>query len=257
MSWASRRRTAYLSGVIVFLVIIIGGPLLYWWISSIPPSCPIGTMRPSGMSNGSCSELDPRYLQPTAVMWARSFKVREDTYTAVAYISNPNPKAGVERAHYKMGLYDSGNVLIAEREGETFIMPGSITPVIETGIYTGNRDVVHTYFQITDPALIWKGATNLAEGIKISNQTVSNFDFAPKIEAQVHNVSLDTMRNISFVAVLFDTAGNSFAASGTALPELAAGAGSPISFIWPQSFAIPVGRIDIIPLLTPALEPTS
>ena len=209
------------------------------------------------MSDGPCSELDPRYLQPTAVMWARSFKVREDTYTAVAYISNPNPKAGVERAHYKMGLYDSGNVLIAEREGETFIMPGSITPVIESGIYTGNRMVVHTYFQITDPALIWKEATNPAEGIKVSNQTVSNFDFAPKVEAQARNASLDTMRTISFVAVLFDTAGNAFAASGTRLSELASGASSPISFTWPQAFTIPVGRIDIIPLHTPTLEPTT
>lgn len=253
MSWASRRRTTYLSGVVIFFIVIIGGPILYWVVSSIPPSCAIGTMRPSGVSDGPCSELDPRYLQPATVMWARSFPVRADTYTAVAYVENPNPNAGVERAHYKIGLYDSGNVLIAEREGEMFIMPGSITPVLETGIYTGNREVVHTYFQITNPSLIWKEASSPAQKIKISNQSLSNFEFVPRIDAQAQNASLDTVRNTLFVTVLFDPVGNAFAASGTALAELQPNASAPISFSWPSSFATPVGRIDIIPLLPPTL----
>ena len=253
MSWASRRRTAYLSGVIVFFSVAIGGPLLFWWIASIPPACAIGTMRPSGFSNGSCSELDARYLQPTAVKWARSFKVRDGSYSSVAYIENPNPSAGVLRARYHMGLYDSGNILLAEREGETFIMPGGITPILETGIYTGNRSVVHTYFELTDPSLIWKQAESPAEKIKIGNQSVSTFDSTPRIEATARSVSLDTIRNISFVTVLFDVAGNAFAASGTALPELTPGASAPISFSWPAPFTTAVGRIDIIPLLAPAL----
>src|SRR3989344_9184177 len=105
MSWASRRRTASLSGVIIFLSVVIGGPLLFWGISSIPPACPIGKIRPSGFSNGSCSELDARYLPPTAVKWARSFKVRDGPYSAVAYIENPHPNAGVLRARDHIGLF--------------------------------------------------------------------------------------------------------------------------------------------------------
>ena len=251
MSWASRRRTAYLTGVILFFVVVIGGPVSYWWISSIPPACAIGTMRPSGVSSGPCSELDPMYLQPTAVKWARSFKVRDGSYSAVAYLENPNPRAGVEHARYHMGLYDSGNVLLAEREGETFIMPGGITPVLETGIYTGDRQVVHTYFELTDASLIWKESESPAEKIKISNQSVSTFDSAPRIDAVARNSSLEMMRNISFVTVLFDPAGNAFAASGTALPQLAPGESAPISFTWPLPFAATVGRIDIIPLVLP------
>lgn len=257
MSWASRRRSAYLSGVIIFFIVIIGGPVSYWWISSIPPACAIGKMRPSGVSSGSCSQLDPKYLQPVARTgsWARSFKVRDGSYTAVAYVENPNPNAGVERAHYHIGLYDSGNILLAEREGEMYIMPGSITPVLETGIYTGNRFVVHTYFEITDPTLIWKQVESPAEKIKINNQSVSTFDTAPRIDAVARNSALDTIRNLSFVTVLFDTAGNAFAASGTALPELQPGASAPISFSWPGAFSTPLGRIDIIPLLRPVPVP--
>lgn len=251
MSWASVRRAEYLFGVILFFVVIIGGPLLYWGISAIPPACPVGTMRPAGISSGACSELDPRYLQSVSVMWARAFRVRADSYTAVAYVQNSNPNAGVQQAHYKMGLYDGGNVLIAEREGEMFIMPGSITPVLETGIYTGNRDVVHTYFQITDASPIWKEATNPAADIKVSNESVTGLEAAPRVEARVRNASLDSRHNISFVITLFDTTGNAFAASGTALQELAPGATAQIAFTWPQPFPTVIGRIDIIPLLQP------
>ncbi len=253
MSWASRRRTTYLSGVILFFLIVIGGPILYWWVSSIPPACPIGNLRPSGMSNGPCSVLDTQYLQPVNVMWARSFKVRDGSYTAVAYVENANPNAGVQHAHYRIGLYDSGNVLIADREGEMFIMPGSITPVLETGIYTGNRTVVHTYFQITDTSPVWQEATSPAEKITITNQTSSNLDTAPRIDADAQNTSLDTMRNVSFVVVLFDPAGNAFAASGTALSQLDPDSPQPISFNWPEPFTASVGRVDIITLLPPAL----
>ena len=135
MSWASTRRSEYFFGVILFLVVIIGGPLLYWFVSSIPPSCLVGAMRPAGHTNGPCSELDPRYLQAPSVMWARSFKVHSDSYTSVAYIQNSNPNAAVQKTHYKMGLYDSDNILIAEREGDVFIMSGTITPILETNIY--------------------------------------------------------------------------------------------------------------------------
>ena len=251
MSWASRRRAAYLSGVIAFFVIVFGVPAAYLYISSIPPTCAIGTMRPRGQTSGPCSWLDPRFLQPLSVLWARSFKVRDGSYTAVAYVENPNPTAGVQLAHYHLGLYDSQNVLIAEREGQMFIMPGQITPVLETGISTGNRVVVHTRFDITDDSLIWRKSQNPAASININNQSVQNVDTNPRIEAKALNTSLDTIRNAYFVAVAFDPAGNAFAASGTKVPELDPDVPVPIAFSWPEPFSTVVGRIDIIPLVTP------
>src|SRR3989338_11227858 len=101
-------------------------------------------------------------------MWARSFEVRSGSYTAVGYIGNPNPEAGVALAHYRVGLYDSQNILIAERVGTTFIMPGGITPVLEASIDTGNREVVHTYLQIIGEALVWESMASPAAKVMIS-----------------------------------------------------------------------------------------
>ena len=260
MSWAGRRRFIYLATVILFFVIVIGTPVVYL-IISIKPTCFDGKQNQGETApdkSGPCLVLDERYITPYAVMWARSFEVRDGSYTAVSYISNPNPDAGVRAAQYRFGLYDSQNILVAERVGTTFIMPGGITPVLEASIDTGNREVVHTYLQIIGEALVWESMASPAAKVKISNQRVGDSDVGPRIDARAHNTALDQVRNVSFVAVVFDPAGNAFAASGTALPLIGADTQANIAFTWPTSFVAPIGRIDIIPVLPPTLsEPTA
>jgi len=257
MSWASRRRTTYLTAVSLFFIVVIGVPALSHFLS-IEPTCFDGTRNGGETApdkGGPCLILDERVLTPYAVKWARSFKVRAGLYTAVAYIENPNPQAGVAHASYRFGLYDSQNVLVAEASGEVYIMPGGMTPVLEVGIDTGNREVVHTYLQITDEPLVWKRMTNPASAIKISNQQLGDNPFSPRIEARVLNTSLDKMRTVSFIAVVFDPRGNAIAASGTAVPELLPDDAMGVAFSWPAPFTAPSGRIDIIPLLPPVEAP--
>jgi hypothetical protein len=253
MSWAARRRLLYLTGIFLFFAIIIGGPIAYK-ISQIQPTCFDGKQNQGETApdeGGPCVLLDETKLAPYSILWARAFAVRPGLYTAVGYISNPNPSAGVREAHYRFGLYDSDNALIAERTGTTFIMPGGITPVIAGAIDTGNREVVHTYLEITDTHLTWKRMSSPAANIKVSNQQQSQSPVGPRIDARVTNVGLDTARNIAFIATIFDPAGNAFTASGTVLPSLAPDASVGISFTWPAAFEAVVGRIDIIPLLPP------
>lgn len=263
MSWASRRRATYLGGVVLFFALLIGIPILHY-IFTIPQTCFDGIQNQGETSvdeGGPCLKLDPTHLSPWATLWARSFKVRDGSYTSVAYILNPNPTAGVAHVHYHFGLYDSGNVLVAEREGDTFIVPGGITPVLETGISTGNRIAVHTQFQLADlPAqageqLVWDRTTNPASSIRINNQQVSDVDTMPRISARVENVGFAALHNISFVAVVFDPYGNAIAASGTALSDLVPSSPTQITFTWPQPFSTSVGRIDITPLLPPQEAP--
>jgi hypothetical protein len=57
--------------------------------------------------------------------------------------------------------------------------------------------------------------------------------------------------NPSFVAVVFDTAGNAFATSQTALDRLDPGVARTIAFTWPSGWKYVVGRIDILPVSVP------
>jgi len=254
MSWASRRRTTYTLGVILFFAVVIGGPLAYKYFS-IPPTCTDGIQNQGETSidkGGPCFVLDENSLQQYALLWTRSFRVRDGSYNAVAYIQNPNKDAGVRAARYRFGLYDAQNILVAEREGTMYIMPGATTPVIEARIDAGNRIVAHTYFEFTGP-FTWERMKNNALAISVSNKDISNITEAPRLSALAQNNSVVAKTDISFVAVIFDPAGNAFAASATSLQRLDAGEISEIIFTWPDPLAIQPSRLDVIPIVAPSL----
>ena len=256
MSWASRRRTTYLTGIVLFILIVFGGPITYHFLTVLP-TCHEG-IRNHGETavdkGGPCLTLDPAALQPASILWARSFHVRDGSYSAVAYIENPNEGAGVMQSRYHFGLYDSANVLVADVNGTTFIMPGGITPVFAGGIATGNRIVAHTYLELSAP-LVWTRAKNAAAPISVSNKQVSEAA-PPTVSADVENTSVVDIVSPSFSAVVFDTQGNAIAASSTVLPRLVAGETAHITFTWPDTFSSQVGRVDIIPEVIPVADPS-
>lgn len=251
MSWASRRRSIYLTGIIAFLVLVVGIPLLKF--SYRVPTCTDeiqnqGETAPD--KGGPCPILDERALSPASILWSRSFSVRDGVYGAVAYVVNENEKAGVKSVRYRFGLYDGRNVLIAERTGRMFIMPASITPVYEMNIDTGNRVVAHTYFEFSEP-LVWERLKNEAAVVSVSNRVVTGVDTSPRLTAIAENGFVAPVLGLSFVAVIFDPSGNARASSMTSLSRLNAGEKQQIIFTWPNRFIWPVGRIDIFPLVSP------
>lgn len=256
MSWASRRRTAYVAGISLFFLVIIGGPISYWYFS-IPPTCSDGIQNQDETAidrGGRCAVFDERALQPHATLWSRSFRVRDGSYNAAAYIYNPNAEAGVQRAHYRFGLYDAANILVAEREGMTFIVPGAVTPILESRIDTGNRIVARTYFEFTS-TFIWERMINTGLALAVNNKEISNTTAMSRLSANVENRSVADVVSPSFVAVIFDPAGNAFAASATTIERLSAGEIAPLVFNWPDPFLVQVGRVDIIPLVAPSPAP--
>ena len=255
MSWASRRRVNYIAGIILFLIVVVSVPVVRYFYRS--PSCSDGIQNQSETApdkGGPCTVLDERTLAPSSVLWSRSFKVRNGSYSATAYIENPNDNAGVRAANYHFGLYDNSNVLIAERNGTTPVMPGTITPVFEGNINTGNREVARTYFEFTRP-LVWERSKNPAVAVAISNRTVKNADTMPRVEATAENTSVAPISDLSFIAVVLGPSGNARAASQTAVSRLNSGEKQQIVFTWPEAFGSQVGRIDILPIMTPVLTP--
>ncbi|HCM44049.1 MAG: hypothetical protein UY39_C0027G0002 [Candidatus Kaiserbacteria bacterium GW2011_GWC2_49_12] len=252
MSWASKRRGMYLGAIFLFFAVIFGTPLALWLYE--PPSCFDGKRNQKETAidkGGPCQLLDERYLTPHAILWSRSFQVRGGERGAVAYIENPNSEAGVQKVAYRFRIYDERNILVAVREGTTFIMPGGLTPVFEGAIDTGNRTVARTYFEFTD-TLVWKHMKDATEALTVKDKQIYDTTTSPRLSAVIKNESVAEITNTSFVAVVFDTAGNAFAASETLLPRIAAGAERDIVFTWPEHFRFTVGRIDILPLLPPA-----
>lgn len=254
MSWSTRRRIMYIVGVLLFFGIVLGGPVAYKLLT-IAPTCSDGIQNQGETSidhGGPCPLLDASALSPTAVLWARSFKVRTGSYNSVAYIENPNQSAGVARVQYRFRLYDADNVLVTDREGITYVMPGGITPVFEGGVDTGSRDVARTYFEfLTQP--VWQQMNDATRPLQVGEKKLESADSSPRLTASVVNSSVAPLFDVTFTAVAFDTAGNAFAASATHVSRLGAGESTQLVFTWPTPFSTAAARIDIIPLVVPAV----
>ncbi len=236
----------------MFFAVLIVTPIAYWYIT-IPPTCVDGIVNQGETSpdrGGPCPLLDERMLAPAPILWSRSFQVRDGSFNAVAYIQNSNDKAGVRNISYRFALYDSQNVLVAEREGSTYVMPGSVTPVFESGINTGNRIAVRTYFIYRDTPQ-WERLEDRSRRIVVNDKDLTGVDSAPRLTATAFNTTVREYTDIRFVATIFDQTGNAFATSQTSIPKLKGGEKQEITFTWPDPFEDVVGRVDIIPLVEP------
>jgi hypothetical protein len=244
----------YAGGVGLFFLIVIGIPLAIYLYDS--PTCTDGKQNQGETAvdkGGPCTILDERILAPSSVLWSRAFPVRGGLYSAVAYIENSNEGAGVRSVNYRFGLYDERNILVAERRGRTFIIPGGVTPIFEGAIATGNRTVARTYVEFTSTP-VWERLINAAAILSIQNKNISDVQSTPRLTALAKNTSVSAVLDPSFVAVIFDPAGNAFAASATTLSRLAPNETKEIVFAWPDPYPSVVGRIDIISLLPPIIQ---
>lgn len=253
MSWASRRKTVYTLTTILFFTLLIGGPLFFWYLRS-PETCSDGVQNGNETAidkGGSCPLLDERLLSPHAILWAREFPVRDGTYNVIGYVENPNDGAGVANVPYRFRLYDARNVLVAEREGSTYLMPGTVTPIFEGAIDTGSRTVSRAYLEFTAP-LVWARMSDVTLPIEIESKEVTDANTAPRLVVMVRNTSVVDLKDIEFVAAIFDTAGNAFAGSSTVVPLLREGERKEIVFTWPDRFTYVPGRIDVLPSMPPS-----
>lgn len=255
MSWASRRRASFTFGIILFFTLLLGVPLAYWYLS-IPETCNDGIQNGGETAidkGGDCRLIDERLLSPHAILWSRAFPVRDGSYNAIAYIENPNENAGVMQAAYRFKLYDARNIIVAEREGAAAILPGTVTPIFEGAINTGNRTVARAYLEFTAP-LVWERVYDPTLSLTVESKRIDDAAKAPRLTAVVRNLSVVDMRDVQLVAVVFDTAGNAFAGSSTVIPILEDGERKEVVFTWPDPFLYVPGRIDVLPILEPSTK---
>ncbi|QSH39073.1 hypothetical protein JXR01_02055 [Candidatus Kaiserbacteria bacterium] len=250
-AWARKRQMIYGGGLLLFVFSIIA-PIVFFTTYK-PATCFDGKLNQDETAidrGGSCQLLDERFIQPYAVLWARTFPVRDGFYNTVAYIENPNQGAGVYDGIYQFKLYDEKNILIAERFGRAPVLPEGVFPVFESRIDTGNRIPARTLFSFVND-LTWERMQDPAIGISIRNEKISDTTSMPRLDAIVHNSEVVTINDIVLVATVFDTAGNAFTSSRTLVEAVGPNEEFPIAFTWPEPFGFAVGRVDIVPLILP------
>ena len=153
-NWAFWRRTQYVTALGVLLFIC--GLMVYQKYIYIAPTCFDGEQNGEerGMDcGGNCVRICAFDTKAPTEKWARSFKIVDGQYNAVAYIENTNKDAASPEVDYTFSLYDTEG-LITERSGKTVLPPDSVYPVFEGRIQTGARVPTQTFIEIK-PSDLW------------------------------------------------------------------------------------------------------
>ena len=116
MTWALKWQIFY-TGVLI-LVIAVFGFLIIAPTFTKAPTC--GDNKQNGDEvgidcGGSCARACLSQVDAISVLWARSFKVIEGRYNAVAYLENHNKNTAIDKINYRFRFADKNNIYIGKK----------------------------------------------------------------------------------------------------------------------------------------------
>jgi hypothetical protein len=247
--WAQKKKNSILAiFALIFLGIVAG---VYFMYFTPDPTCFDGKQNGDELGvdcGGSCALLCPFQIRPVVTWWSRALPVGGDVYHLVAYIENPNAASGAHDVRYRFRFYDENNLLIAEREGMTFVVPLEKTAIFEPHVQIGNRIPGRVFFDIIGQPT-WSVLPPEMSFLKlgITDQKIERVSTAPLVTALVRNNYDFDLFDTEFVLIVYGLDDNALSVSNTRVPRIAVGAREQISFTWSAPFPEPVGRIEIIP----------
>lgn len=243
LSWSARRQLLYYAvGTVVVVV-------LAWvsWVSffSSYPTCFDGEQNGSERGvdcGGECTLICTQDTSAPTVLWSRSFHTGGNLYTSVAYIQNQNVGAAAKDVSYSFQLYDTQNLLVAERRGIADLPPLAVIPIVLHNVNVGNRSIARTQFSFSSTP-VWE---RIEPGTLPTLRVVQNplADNGRRLEVTLFNDSLRDARNVAVAAVLFDSSGTARAAAQTLLERVVRKSSQNVVFTWPQA-NLNIVRIEI------------
>jgi Mg-chelatase subunit ChlD len=242
--WAFLRQLQYGTGFGLFWVAVF--TVVYFQFFYNPPSCLDNWQNgdEKGVDcGGSCTRICAFEVEQPQATWARSFRVSDSHYNAVAYIENKNRIAASPEVNYTFTLYDADG-LIAERKGTTILPPDSVYPVFEARIDTQGRVPTQTFIEVAQVDM-WLPAESGRDQFTITDRRLSGADDKPKLEAKIRNNALTKADRVEVVATIFDASGNALTSSRTYLDDFAPRSEASAVFTWPEPIAKTVRSCEV------------
>lgn len=230
-------------GALLLLALIIAGATYFF--NRSPASCQDGkqNQKEEGIDcGGPCTPCLGNVQEPV-VRWSRFFSVGERTYDAAALVESNNLRAGAKSITYRFKLYDEQNILIAVREGKTFLLPRERLILFEPNIDAGFREPRRVTVEV-DP-ITWSYKPLEALPLVVARQVFETEPFG-RLALEIRNTSLVSVSDVLVQVVLYDEADNAVAASETTMRELPGQKQASVFLTWPHAFFSEPARIEVL-----------
>lgn len=252
MSWSTKRKLLYL----LILILAILGTAAYFLYPAFKenPTCIDGKRNADEIGidcGGVCQNFCASQVRPLSILWQRSFNVAPGVYDVLGYVENQNIDAGVDSLLYRFKLYDDKNILIAERDGRTFIGPNQSEAIFEGGINTGERIPRLVYLEFENYQWTKIDPRFFKLSFSVGDKKLIGTSTDPKLSVSVGNDSLIDLKNVEVAAILRDADDNAITISNTVIDSFPKQSSKDIFFTWLAPLYSPVTRIEIIPRVNP------
>lgn len=224
----------------LIVIVIVGGGIWFFWPQATCFDSRQNQNEEGVDCGGICEKKCLGQVEDVRVIWTRFFEIERGFYDTATLVDNPNSLAGAKEIVYRFKLHDKDNILIAIREGRTFINPRERFVIFESRIRTLERIPARASIEINP--IPW-------ERLDSSKPDVSSFGYNliqepfGRLEATLRNNDIFEVENLEVVALLQDKSENAIAVSRTVVKSIARESEKRIGFTWP--FAIPEGPASI------------
>ncbi|PIS13752.1 MAG: hypothetical protein COT67_00050 [Candidatus Tagabacteria bacterium CG09_land_8_20_14_0_10_41_14] len=235
LTWRSRKKITYFLGVVFALALIV---FLFIVLGSEEPTCfdGIKNQDEEGVDcGGVCAScvVNPKDI---VTLWTRVLPTdKKGVYEAASLVENPNLFYGLPAFKYTFRLYDIKNILVAVREGRTYLNPRERFVLFTANINTGERIPARAFMEI-ELISDWRYIDKEKVPLVVSSKRFENIPF-PSLGATLLNESLFALKDINVAAVLYDENENAMAVSSTYLSSIPAESTAGITFTWPAPFS--------------------
>jgi len=233
LNWRAKKRLSFLFLFLAFFVFLV---VFVVYFSKSEPTCFDKEKNQNEEDidcGGPCIScvVNPKDI---IVLWTRVFKTSEGVYEVASLIKNPNLFYGIPVLKYTFKVYDSANILVSIKEGQTFINPQDEFLIFFTGVETGKREVAKAFVEV-EPLSDWKYVAEKMPSLVVSDKNFSNSPF-PVMRVRLFNESLFSVENIFATIVLYDDEENVTAISSTVVDFIQGRANRDIVFTWQTPF---------------------
>lgn len=249
MNWRTKRQSIGIGSVAIIILVLIA----YWAVGyfTVEPTCFDREQNGDELGidcGGSCALRCSFETRDLVTQWQRVARTTDGVYSVVAYIENQNTGSGAYEVPYRFRLYDDRNLIVAEKEGTTFVGSNDRFAIVEPNLATGNRVPTRAFFEFLQEP-VWQKIDDVFNQrlIIVKSQKVENADTRPRVTAVLENTTLDFIYNIEATVVVYDLADNVIQTGLTVVPQIAALGEQEIFFTWPEPFSAEVGQVEVIP----------
>ncbi|HAS85109.1 MAG TPA: hypothetical protein DCS23_03530 [Candidatus Yonathbacteria bacterium] len=237
MDWSQKRKILYAVGFTVIIILLVSYPAYLLFYKA--PTCFDAKQNgeETGVDcGGGCALVCAVDVKAPRIVWAKTFSINGG-YDIGAYVENINPNAGIKNAHYTARVFDSNEVIIAEKKGNIDLIPLSAHLIFETGvIFSGTPDRTEVSFDSGD-LMRWTRASQVPSPVVTKNQNLKNVDTEPRFNAVLVNTDqVSEVSKLTLGAIIYDPLRNPIAISKTYVNRIPKGGEQDIFFVWHKRF---------------------